>query len=625
MDDISKRLKEIKEEIDRLPAGSVGKKTVKGRVYYYHRWNENGKRREKYIPASELESFRMLIDRRKSLQDELRSLSALSADDQYSRYSFHGSKERRSAAEVSDIDETGSYGKTAYRTNVLTGDGLALFASGAAKYTKRELYNGLTEYLYGDHPDRILILYGLRRTGKTTMIRQAVNEMDAEDIRRTAFIQITGGNTLADVNSDLRRLLDDGFRYVFIDEVTLMDDFIGGSALLPDIYAASGMKIVLSGTDSLGFLFARDEQLYDRCEFIHTTFIPYSEFESVLGIKGVDEYIRFGGTMSLGGRDYNRASTFASKQSTDEYIDSSIARNIRHSLKHYQYGGHFRSLQELYDKDELTGAVNRVVEDINHRFTVETLTRPFRSHDLGVSAANLRRDRNKPDDILDRIDTAKVTERLADLLEIRNREDQRVRVSDIHAFEIKQYLDLLELTADIDVVDIDHLNDIQKRTVIAQPGLRYSQADALVASLLQDETFADLSAEERKEVLERIRGEIRGRMLEEIILLETSKAFADKHVFTLKFEIGEFDMVVADPESLSCEIYEIKHSRERDAGQTRHLLDEEKCRRTEFRYGKITGRYVLYRGEQYEDGEVRYFNAEDYLKGLYGQKEPFGE
>lgn len=56
----------------------------------------------------------------------------------------------------------------------------------------------------------------------------------------------------------------------------------------------------------------------------------YREFESVLGVHGVDEYIRYGGTMSLGGVHYNETSTFASKESTDEYVDTAIARNIQH-------------------------------------------------------------------------------------------------------------------------------------------------------------------------------------------------------------------------------------------------------------------------------------------------------
>ena len=70
-----------------------------------------------------------------------------------------------------------------------------------------------------------------------------------------------------------------------------MKDFIEGTALFSDIYASGGIKIVLSGTDSLGFLFTESEELYDRCITIHTTFISYREFERVLGIKGIDEYI----------------------------------------------------------------------------------------------------------------------------------------------------------------------------------------------------------------------------------------------------------------------------------------------------------------------------------------------
>ena len=62
------------------------------------------------------------------------------------------------------------------------------------------------------------------------------------------------------------------------------------------------------------------------------------------------------------------------------------------------------------------------------------------------------------------------------------------------------------------------------RTVIAQPGLRYAQADALIQSLLLDETFSDLSLQERKFVTERILSEIKGRMMEDIVLLETKLA-----------------------------------------------------------------------------------------------------
>ena len=163
---------------------------------------------------------------------------------------------------------------------------------------------------------------------KRQMIRQIFAEMSDAELSKAAFIQITAKDTLADVNRDLKQLEAQGFRYVFLDEMTLMEDFIEGAALFSDVFAACGMKIVLSGTDSLGFLFTEDEQLYDRCILLHTTFIPYREFESVLGVHGIDEYIRYGGTMSLGGVHYNETSTFASKESTDEYVDTAIARKM---------------------------------------------------------------------------------------------------------------------------------------------------------------------------------------------------------------------------------------------------------------------------------------------------------
>ncbi len=586
------RIEELERQIAQLPAGSVTKKTVNGREYFYHRWTENKKRREKYIPLQEVDAFRAQIDRRKALEQELKQL-----------------KKQLPLAKKPPVPP-------AFATYIRAGAELRAFSANVRKYRKRECFAQLHDFIYGEPQDKVLILYGLRRTGKTTMIRQILADMDDTMLSQSAFIQITAKNTLADVNRDLKQLESQGFRYVFLDEVTLMEDFIEGAALFSDVFAASGMKIVLSGTDSLGFLFTEDEQLYDRCLFLHTTFIPYREFESVLGIHGIDAYIRYGGTMSLGGVHYNETSTFASKQSADEYVDTAIARNIQHSLRCYQYEGHFRHLRDLYENNELTSAINRVVEDMNHRFTLEVLTRDFQSHDLGVAARNLRRDRNHPTDILDRVDINAVTDRLRALLEIRNKEEQTVTLDAVHAAEIKEYLDLLDLTQEIDVLHLPHVGTAGNRTVIAQPGLRYAQADALIRSLLLDETFSALSLPERNAVQERILNEIKGRMLEDIVLLETKLANPKKQVFVLQFPVGEFDMVVFDPNAASCQIFEIKHSAQAIPNQYRHLVNEEKCAQTEHRYGTITGKFVLYRGENQVINGISYQNVEEYLRNI---------
>ncbi|MBR6018794.1 MAG: AAA family ATPase [Lachnospiraceae bacterium] len=609
------RLEELEAEIAQLPAGYISRKTIYGKVKQYYQWTEDGRKKSRYLNDAAAEEMRDRIERRRELQKELKELKEL-RDSEERRMARKpvptsaGSPRRRGyVAEEEVLYHT-------YKTDVLVGNALRRFVEPARGLRKRDCYQKLETYLWEESFGRVFILYGLRRTGKTTLIRQAIGSMTVEDYSRTAFIQLRPGNNLGDVNQDLRWLADHGYRYVFLDEVTLAEDFIEGAALFSDIYAASGMKVVLSGTDSLGFRFSESDELYDRCILLHTTWIPYREFERVLGVSGIDEYIRYGGTMSLGGQHYNETSTFVSRESADEYVDSAIAGNIKHSLRYYRYGGHFRHLAELYDRNELTSAINRVVEDINHRFTIRVLTEDFVSHDLGISAANLRKDRKKPINTLDHIDKTAFTEGLRHMLEIRNKSEQSVAIDEAHRSEIKEYLDLLDLTVDIPTEQIPPTNERAFRTVIAQPGLRFAQAEAFVRQILLDEVFANLSAVDRAMILERILNEIRGRMTEEIVLLETKMALSTRRVFRLQFTMGEYDMVVVDPDAVTCEIYEIKHSRERDPKQCVHLVDTEKLAATEFRYGTITKRCVIYRGEDVQEGDILYRNVENYLKNL---------
>ena len=294
------RARYIEEQISKLPKGNVTYRTIKGKKYAYLQWTEGGRQRNRRVQDDELPVLLEQIKERKSLESKL--------------------KETLQTFTSAVIPQTESW-----FSEVKTGQDLLDFAEPVRILKKRECFSVLHDYVYGHGSDRVFILYGLRRTGKTTLIRQLILEMPEEMQKKTAFIQVTPGIDLAKINLDMKQLRRQGYQFIFIDEVTLMDDFIEGAALFSDIFATTGMKVVLSGTDSLGFLFSEDEQLYDRCYMTHTTFIPYREFEKVLGIKGIDEYIRYGGTMSLGGIDYNHTGmTFATAESTAEYIDSAI-------------------------------------------------------------------------------------------------------------------------------------------------------------------------------------------------------------------------------------------------------------------------------------------------------------
>ena len=163
------------------PAGSVTKKTVNGKEYFYHRWTENKKRREKYIPADELENFRAQIERRKALEQELKALKK-------------------------QLPKAKSANLSAFTTNVRAGEALRSFAAAVRGYRRRECFRQLHDFVYGKPQDKVFILYGLRRTGKTTMIRQIFAEMSDTELTKAAFIQITAKDTLADVNRDLKQL-----------------------------------------------------------------------------------------------------------------------------------------------------------------------------------------------------------------------------------------------------------------------------------------------------------------------------------------------------------------------------------------------------------------------------------
>ena len=598
--DINKRIMELENEIAILPQGSINIKKINGKEQPYLQWTENGKSKSKYIKKNEREEIFASVERRKQLQEELREIKKL---------------------EVVDTPVP-----TKFETSVVIGNRLLAMTKGVRNLKERDCFKQLQKYLNSDATDRVCLVFGLRRTGKTTMLRQAVLKMTTEQASKTAYIKAKGIDTMAAMNRDLEKLLELGYENVFIDEVTLMEDFIDSAALFSDIYATQGMKIVLSGTDSLGFWFALHQELYDRAITIHTTFIPFREHSRLLGIDSIDEYIRYGGTLRAGELDFDdedvnaEDASFRDDESTRRYIDTAICKNIQHSLSCCQDGGYFRHLQSLYEAGELTGAINRIIEDMNHRFLIRILINKFKSHDLGSAADVLRRERDpeRRNDILDRIDKDAVTKRLMDLLEIRNREDQSIGITNAHVEEIKEYLKALDLIVDVPSETIIPSAEPLENIIFTQPGMRYCQAQALVHSLAKDELFASLSEKEKTMVSERILEEVRGRMMEEIVLLETFKsAIKNKRVFKLTFSVGEFDMVIYDSKENTCECYEIKHSVQIVPAQTKYLIDEEKLNQTSKRFGKISKRCVLYRGEDtvLENG-IEYRNVEAYLKEL---------
>ena len=509
---------------------------------------------------------------------------------------------------------------TEFHTNVVTGTGLQALANSVAKYGKRDCFSTLQKFVAGSYGGKICILYGLRRTGKTTLLFQMLSELPIE---RTAYIKVQTTDDMSRLTKDLKVLFELGYRYVFIDEITLLNDFIDTAAVLSDVFSMMGMKIVVSGTDSLGFAMANRDELYDRSVTIHTSFIPFREYARLLNICSVDSYIEYGGTLKMENMSFDDPDAafdevaFRDDESTRKYIDTAISRNIQHTLKNDHYGEYFNQLRELYEKGELTNVINRIVQHMNHRFVLRVVEDEFKSHDFGSAKELLLHDLPaERATVLYDVNEKQILERLKAIIEVKEKSETTVPITQEHIDKVKKYLLMLDL-----IVNCPERYESGKQAehiVFSQPGMRYAIAKALVYSLMQDAYFASISEADKAYITGKILDDVKGRMLEDIVLLEVCKAApSTMEAFKFKFDAGgEFDMVIYDKTSKNCRIYEIKHSTEANEKQTLHLRDAEKCQIVEKRFGPISGKFVLYRGKDTFAEGVQYLNVENFLCGL---------
>ena len=509
---------------------------------------------------------------------------------------------------------------TEFHTNVVTGAGLQALANSVAKYGKRDCFSTLQKFVNGSYDGKICILYGLRRTGKTTLLFQMLSELPIE---KTAYIKVQTTDDMSRLTKDLKVLFELGYRYVFIDEITLLSDFIDTAAVLSDVFSMMGMKIVVSGTDSLGFAMANRDELYDRSVTIHTSFIPFREYARLLNIRSVDSYIEYGGTLKMENMSFDDPDAafdevaFRDDESTRKYIDTAISRNIQHTLKNDHYGEYFNQLRELYEKGELTNVINRIVQHMNHRFVLRVVEDEFKSHDFGSAKELLLHDLPaERATVLYDVNEKQILERLKAIIEVKEKSETTVPITQEHIDKVKKYLLMLDL-----IVNCPERYESGKQAehiVFSQPGMRYAIAKALVYSLMQDAYFASISEADKAYITGKILDDVKGRMLEDIVLLEVRKtAPSTMEAFKFKFDAGgEFDMVIYDKTNQNCRIYEIKHSTEANEKQTLHLRDAEKCQIVEKRFGPISGKFVLYRGKDTFAEGVQYLNVENFLCGL---------
>lgn len=458
----------------------------------------------------------------------------------------------------------------------------------AVKATKdfanaRELIRELNRYMNDTSSRKVCCIYGLRRTGKTVLMLQSLLSLHREDV---AFINVSARDSISDVLEKVKQLVQNGIENIYIDEITNAVGFLDRAAILADGYAAAGVHIVISGTDSCMLDIASKSALYDRMFKINTSYIPYKEYVNLFGNISILEYIRLGGVLL--------PNTFYDENSTYNYIQTAIVDNIIRSLNKTK-GSRYQELKSLNDAGLLRKAIELAIRNTNSKLSAYMLTSTYKDV-LGSAKEILGKHFHLKSD-LDNEEVYQI---------VRKKLGVDIEHDGISTDILDELTDFLEEIGVL-VSYKRYGRKVDKVYLFVQPGLRYRQTLVLVNSLFETSTFRNMKAKEREMLYNKIVEDTEGQILEQVILVDNIlRKKAD--VSQVRTNSGEIDMILKDSSGLH--LYEIKRSNKVVDKQYRHLINNS--------LDGVQDRIVLYTGAPQRiiaiDGKViQYQNIGQYL------------
>lgn len=156
---------------------------------------------------------------------------------------------------------------------------------------------------------------------------------------------------------------------------------------------------------------------------------------------------------------------------------------------------------------------------------------------------------------------------------------------------------------------------VMRRTDSLEDYLLFRGLEDLIASAPPPSPH--LGAAARKRAREKLRRECAEKLLKDLVLEETRlrRSSATVEVLAPILPSGGVDMIVVDHEELTCELYEVRYSLERDDKFLAHLENSRNLDHLEHLYGMITAREVLYLGRNaWHHAGIFYRNLSTYLR-----------
>ena len=469
-----------------------------------------------------------------------------------------------------------------------------LDATSERKYNKRYVFNDLMNFLNTKDSD-ICALYGLRRTGKSVLMRQAMsalieqNEVKAEEIAYITFSQNTS-STDAEIIQDIRDRKNI-VRYFFIDEISYIKMKLEDNALnlLADEFATQGIKIVIAGTFSFALKLLSNETLFDRMRRIDTTYFSFKEAYEIFGYS-LEHFIQYGGIII---EPQNK------KMTPEEYMKTAVTNNIVKSLmksyKIYEIGYLDKRIDDIISnggalKYRLETLVKRVIDSYMKVLLYSNIVRSnYKYFDVG-NLSQLIRQRSErdylSDDLLDiiNIDKKKYYKILEEKLGTLNTDDMTEEC-------FKEFISILKQIGVIEDIYLQHA----KESCFITNYLRYGLCEEIL-NQIEDAIKIETSGRYGVNLAS---DNLKGPIMETIIYLDlqhSNRYNFDK--YRNEASGYEVDLVIKNNDKKTMDIYEIKHSSQALITHAKNLVNTDFILELEAELGyKVSSYNIIYNGE----------------------------
>ena len=166
------------------------------------------------------------------------------------------------------------------------------------RFKKKDLINFLLD---NEDWGNIGIVSGLSRTGKTTLLIQTMLDLPEDILEHAAYFSINDNTIWKSITDILQVLYKEGYTYIFIDEITSCHSYIKSCKDLPNYFSKLlGMKIIISGSNSLSLYLSYYDGLLDKAYLYDTTQITFREWKTLMEYRysdrkfEIDDYMRYG-------------------------------------------------------------------------------------------------------------------------------------------------------------------------------------------------------------------------------------------------------------------------------------------------------------------------------------------